>query len=235
MGGKRGKEHQQVGQHLAAVAFHCTQFVDTYHERAHRCVIREMLYIAGYFLYKLMNRLQRFSRRFVIIDQKSVTLIEKIPKFLDKTVHTVDTVGIPWFALFYRPQEHFIQTQRIGTVTFNDVVGVHHVEHGFRHLLNSPSANIFPVLEDEFRISIFRTPFTESIDVELVVVDNVHIHMDRGDIIILLQVEGNKRIGILYAVNEIAPPLNHPLVYKLFERLVFTDFSKVIEELVPKT
>ena len=65
--------------------------------------------------------------------------------------------------------------------------------------------------------------------------NDVYIHMDGSHIIVILEIERDKLIGVLDAVNEVAATLNHTLVDQLAERLSFTNITIVIEELVPET
>ena len=58
---------------------------------------------------------------------------------------TIDAVGVPRLAGFYRTEEHFIQAKRVGTILFDDHIGINHVEHRLRHLLNGPPADVFTI------------------------------------------------------------------------------------------
>ena len=59
--------------------------------------------------------------------------------------------------------------------------------------------------------------------------------MDGSHVILVLEVERNKRVGVLDAVHKVAASLNHALVDQLAERLGLADKTVVIEELVPET
>ena len=82
---------------------------------------------------RCVQRYERLSR---------AVIIEQIPKFLEETVTPVDAVGVPRFALFHGPEEHFIQPQGVGTVLFDNHIGVNDIEHTLRHLLHGPAAFI---------------------------------------------------------------------------------------------
>ena len=50
--------------------------------------------------------------------------------------HPFDALCIPRFGLLQRTKEHFIETERVGTVFLHEVVGVLHVVFRLRHLLH---------------------------------------------------------------------------------------------------
>ena len=151
---------------------------------------------------------------------------------------TVDTVGIPWFRLFYRTQEHLIEAQGVGTILLDNHIRVDHIEHRFRHLFDGPSADVLTILENELSLLVFRTPSLESVNIQYIVGYDVDIHMDRSSLVFILQTEADEFTlvtPLLYSVNEIRATLNHTLVHQFLERLVFTAIAGVIEELVPET
>ncbi len=106
--------------------------------------------------------------------------VEQLPEFLDEAVYTVDTVRIPRFGLFYRAEEHFVHTKRVGTVFLDNHIRIDYVEHGFTHLFNSPSADVFAIFQDKLSIVIFRTPCFEGFDIQNIVGYDIHIYMERS-------------------------------------------------------
>ena len=54
----------------------------------------------------------------------------------EKTGNALDPLHLPGFHLFERAHEHFIEAQCVGTVFFDDVVGVDHVAAGLGHFLS---------------------------------------------------------------------------------------------------
>ena len=54
-------------------------------------------------------------------------------------------------------------------------------------------------------------------------------------LVLVFQTGRNIRVGSHHAIDKIRPPLNHPLVYQLLERLRLTHHTEVIEEHVPET
>ena len=89
-----------------------------------------------------MQRLQFFGSGRLLFSGHTV---EQVPELLQETVAAVDTIGIPRLRLLHRTKEHFIQTERVGTVFLDNHVGIHHVEHRFRHLLDGPAAFVLGV------------------------------------------------------------------------------------------
>ena len=137
-----------------------------------------------------MNCFQLFFSRFTLYRQEFVcAAIEQIPQFLQETVNTVNTIGIPRFGLFYRTEEHFVHTQRVGTVFLNNHIRIDYVVHGFTHLLYRPSADIFSIFQDKLSIVILRTPCFESFYIQNIVGYNIHIHMQRSGFVLVFQVQ----------------------------------------------
>ncbi len=59
--------------------------------------------------------------------------------------------------------------------------------------------------------------------------------MNRGGVVVFFQFRAHERVGVLYAVHEIATPLDHSLVYKFTERFVLAYFAAVVKEFIPET
>ena len=121
---------------------------------------------------------------------------------------TVDTVGIPRLAGFYRTQEHFVETQGISTILLDNHIWIHHVEHTLRHLLDSPSADVLAIFQDEFSVLILRAPSLECLDIQYIVAYDVYIYVDRSYVVILLQVQAYEYRSLVVviavdAVNEV--------------------------------
>ena len=77
-----------------------------------------------------MDGFQFFFGRFSFYGQEFIcTAIEEVPEFFQETVYTVNTIGIPRFGLFYRTEEHFVHTQGVGTVFFDNHVGIDYIVH----------------------------------------------------------------------------------------------------------
>ena len=132
-------------------------------------------------------------------------------------------------------KEHFVQTQGVGTILLYNHVGVDHIVHRLRHLFNSPTAHIFAIFEHKLCRGIFGTPLLEGLHIEHIVVHNVHVHVYRRGIVLVLQSKAYKGVGVLYAVHKVGTALYHALVNKLLEWLVLARHAKVEEELVPET
>ena len=43
-------------------------------------------------------------------------------------MHAFNAFGIPWFALFYRAEKHFIHAESIGAVFVNQIIWINSVE-----------------------------------------------------------------------------------------------------------
>ena len=59
--------------------------------------------------------------------------------------------------------------------------------------------------------------------------------MDRGDLVLVFQVQGNEFIGSVDAVHEVRPSLDHTLVDQFLERLFLANDTQVEQELIPET
>ena len=160
----------------------------------------------------------------------------------------IDTVGVPRLRLLNRTEEHLIQTQRVGTVAFNNHIGIHHVEHRLRHLLDGPAADVLAILEHELCIVVFRTPSLEGLEVEDVGRDNVYVDVDGGELIVgstglgsflhHVQAEEYRVTGFLagfvVTIDEVRTTLYHTLIDEFLERLFHVAHTEVEEELVPE-
>ena len=117
-----------------------------------------------------MNGFQLFFSRLCVCWQEFIiTAVEESPQLFDETVHAVYSVCIPWFGLLYRAEEHFVHTQRIGAIFFYNHIGIHNVVHRFTHLLYSPSANVFAILEEELGLIVLRTPVFKGFYIQYII------------------------------------------------------------------
>ena len=149
-------------------------------------------------------------------------------------MYAVDAVRVPRLGLLYGTEEHLVHAERVGTVFLDNHIRVHHVEHGLAHLLYRPSADVLAVFEDELCRVVFGTPCLEGFHVQHIVRYDVHVHVERGGVVLVFQVQRHKRIGVLDAVDEVAPSLNHALVHQLLEWLFHGGDVDVVQELVPE-
>ena len=136
-------------------------------------------------------------RFFVGQNQLPVAVEEQPPEPAQELMHAVDAVRIPRLVLFERAEEHLVHPQRIGPVIADDVVGVDDVVHRFRHLLDGPTANVFPVFEHEFGVGVLGHPFAERVQIEHVVAHDVDVHVDLPAYRTRLSVRGDIFIGSL--------------------------------------
>ena len=174
-------------------------------------------------------------------------------------MYTINTVGIPRFRHLEWTEEHLVQTQGIRTVLSHCIIWVHDIEHRFGHLLNRPTANVLlwshwradiwiilygsAVCKDKLRILELRHPVTEGIDIQNVVLDDIHVYVDRLNFIFVLwvvdEVVADKEVARCafadIAINEVRTTLDHTLVDEFGEWFVLADIAKVEEELVPET
>ena len=80
-------------------------------------------------------------------------------------------------------------------------------------------------------------------DIQYIVIDNVHIHMNRLHLVFVFRILDQVITDIQIArcsfadiaINEVRTTLNHSLVDQLLERLVFADITQIIQELIPET
>ena len=214
MWSKGSEGNNKLVQDFFLTAFQWEQFIDTNHESTDTCVIRELFNISCNFLNEFMQGFQFFfSGRFIRYQIVVVTVVEQWPELLDETVYTVDTVRIPGFWLFYRTQEHFVHTKCVGTIFFYDHIGIDHIEHRFTHLFDCPTTDIFAIFQDKLSRGVFWSPCFECFDIQNIIGYDIYIHMEWGSVIIVFQVQRNKRIGIFDAVYKITSSLNHTLIY----------------------
>ena len=177
--GRKGCQygHEQL-HYCAFVAFERSKLVGAYHEGADGGVVREVGDVLGYLLYQSVDGLQLFACGLFVGEYEVVLLVEAdVPYFSEETVTTIDAVGVPGFGLFQRAEEHFVQTQCVGTEVLDDGVGVYDVVHRLTHLFYCPSADVLAVLQNEFCVVVLGTPCAEGFDVKLVVLDDVYIHV----------------------------------------------------------
>ena len=187
------------------------------------------------FLISLCSDFSSSAVGFHIRDLQGVRIAEEqSPELFQEAVYAVDTVRIPGLGLFYRAEEHLIHTQRIRTVFLYNHIGINHVEHGFAHLFNSPAADVFAVFQDKLCGSVLRTPCLECFRVENVVGHDVDIHMERGSVVLVFQIQRYECIGILDAIYKVASSLNHTLVHQFLERLFDGGYAEVVQELFQK-
>ena len=170
-----------------------------------------------------MNTLQIISCCLSLIE---AVLIE-VPELTQETVTTIDTIGVPRLRLFYRTQEHLVETQGVSTILLDNHIWVHYVEHRLRHFLNRPTTDIFAILEDELSMLVLRSPSLEGLDVEHISADNVHIHMDRCYLlVVVLQVQTHELTLVcslvLDTIHEVRASLNHTLIHEFLEGLILT-------------
>ena len=121
-------------------------------------------------------------------------------------MYAVDTIGVPGLTLLKRTKEHLVQAECVGTIALDDHIGVDDIVHRLAHLLDGPSADVLAILEDEVSRSVLGAPSTEGFEIELIVVDDIHIHMDGGRVVLILEAEGDEGIRILDAVDEVGAP-----------------------------
>ena len=137
---------------------------------------------------------------------------------------TVNAVGVPRLALLYRAEEHLVETQGVGTVFFDNHVGIDNVEHRLRHLFDGPAALVLAVFENELSILVLRAPRLEGLNIEHISRNDVHIDMNGCCSVLVLQAYADKLTLvltlILNAIHEVGTALNHTLVHQFLERLV---------------
>ena len=81
---------------------------------------------------------------------------------------------------------------------------------------------------------VFRTPSLEGLEVEDIVRHDVHVHVEWGSVVLVLQSQRDEGIGVFDAIDKVATALNHALVYQLLEGLFGYGVTQVVEELVPE-
>ena len=134
-----------------------------------------------------MQRLELLRRSLDVLNEEIIPVVIQLPELPQEAVHTVDTLGIPRLGLLHRAEEHLVKSQCISTIAVADIVRIDHIVHRLAHLLDSISADILPVLEDELGISELRTPFPERLNVKAVILHNIYVNVDFSRLILVLQ------------------------------------------------
>ena len=171
------------------MAFLLRKFIHANHECTDRSVVRKSFDVRRDFFDKLVQRFQCFLVGFPFCGQEiTCAVVEQGPELLQKTMTAVDAVGVPRFALFHRTEEHFIQAERVGSELLYYHIRIDHIEHTLTHFFNGPSANVFSVFQNKFRIVILRPPVTESFDVQHVARYDIDIHMQRRSVVLVFHI-----------------------------------------------
>ena len=212
-----------------------TKLVEANHKCRNRGVEREVFDILSNLLDGLVEGFELGGCGLLVAHGEVASLVEVLsPEAAQEFVHTVNAVGVPRFALLQRTEEHFVHTESVGAVVVHNVVGIYHIEHTLTHLLNSPTADVFAVLQDELCIVELGAPSAECIEVENVVLHDVYINVNFLSVILFAQTERYEFVGTHNAIYEVGATLNHTLIYEFFEGLVLADVAEVEEEFVPE-
>ena len=228
------EEHHEGFEHFARGALLLCPFAHGDHEGRHRGIVGKHLDVLCHLFDQLVERLEILLRRRRVGHCPIFAAEEEVPSLFEETEAAVDAVAVPGFALADGAEEHFVETQRVGAIFLDDQVGVHHVEHRLRHLLYRPTADVFAVFEHKFSIGIFRSPSLEGFGVEHVGRNDVHVHVQRRHLVLILQPVAHESVRVLDAINKVRPPLDHSLVHQLAERFILRANAKIEEELVPE-
>ena len=239
-----GREgYHQLREQLFIGAMGLRQFVNAYHKGSHSRVVREGRNVGRHFLQQFVNRFKLFGRCFGIVGDKLIRthVVEQAPELFQEAVTTINSVGVPWFTLFHRTEEHLVKTQRVGPVILNNEVGINHVVHTLRHLLYGPTANILIVFEHKLSILIFGSPCAEGVNIEHIAMNNVHIHVYGRNLVLVFHSQRHEErrllsiaFGSLHTINKVASALNHTLVNQFLERFVVHSHAHIEEEFVPE-
>src|SRR5690606_17609286 len=76
-----------------------------------------------------------FGRLLILYRPVSIVK-EKPPSFFKETGYAFNAFGIPGFGHFNRAQEHLIESECIGPISRNDVIGVDDIVSAFAHFLH---------------------------------------------------------------------------------------------------
>ena len=92
---------------------------------------------------------------------------------------------------------------------------------------NTICIDIFTIFQYELCVVVFRTPVLESLYIQQIVRYDIYVYVDRGDLVLVFQVQGNEFIGSVDAVHEVRPSLDHTLVDQFLERLFLANDTQV--------
>ena len=200
---KRREQHHQVAVHALGFAFHIFKLIGANHERCHTGVVGELLNVLRHLLDEGVYRLQSCRTGFLVNEMHSVAIEEESPQALEEAAHTTNVVRIPRLAGLHWSQEHLIEAEGVGTMSLHYVIGVHHVIHRLRHLLDSPSADVLAIFKNKLGVGILRAPSLECLDVEDVILNQIDVDVNLGGVVFILEVVGHKGVSVLDAVNEV--------------------------------
>ena len=71
--------------------------------------------------------------------------------------------------------------------------------------------------------------------VKHVIRHNIHINVNRSGVILVLQIQWNKRIGVFNAIHKVTASLYHTLVNQLWKGSSLYRYAQVEQELIPET
>ena len=71
-----------------------------------------------------MKSLEFLSRSLLISHDEAISVIEHSPHLSEESVHTVNTLCVPWLRLLERAEEHLIKSQSISTICVADHIWI---------------------------------------------------------------------------------------------------------------
>ena len=150
-------------------------------------------------------------------------------------VDTADALGVPRLVLRERPQKHFVATEGVRAVAFDEVVGRLDVVLRLGHFLDLVPAGVAAVfVQNELRIGEFGAPSSEAVKVQFVALHQVDVHVQALGAVGFALGGRHEGVGALHAVHKAGAAQDHALVDHELERLVESDVSEVVQEFGPK-
>ena len=121
-------QHGQWFEYLPAGAFLQGQFAGGYHEGRYGGVVGEILYVGTDLLDEFVQALQVVGRGLRVAHLQLVILVPvQSPELLEEAEATVDAGYVPGLTLLDGSKEHLVEAERVGSIAFADVIGVHNI------------------------------------------------------------------------------------------------------------
>jgi hypothetical protein len=160
--------------------------------------------------------------------------VNKRQSFAQKFVHTINTVGIPWFRLFQRPKN--ISYRRNVSAPYWAIIssGFTTLNIDFDIFSTAQPHTYLPSSKINSALLYSGFHCFKAFNIQHIIVHHVHINMNGRGIVIFLRLSDTKVLVPLTAVNKIAASLYHALVDELFKGLIFHHQPNIEQKLVPK-
>ena len=164
---------------------------------------------------------------------------EYIPYPIQESFYTLDPIRIPRHGLVKRPHEHFVHAEHVRAVRFHDVIRIHHVPFGLRHLLSpfGEDESMRTALRIRLRSALLRhdpeipqklVPESGIQQVKRRVFHAAVIEIDRHPVFQLLRI-GERRVIVRIAIAQKVPARTRPVGHGVGFALGFAAARRTID------